>query len=187
MVALVDMRARPPLVCGLLLAGLGLISPPSARAQTPLQTRNPSIWETPHPPYPESTRLSRGPRKGTLHLRTDARGQVVEAHLDPSTGSRQLDESTVQFVRANWHGAPNVERATELVFSVGTAPKVEHGPRIRVQTGADGHATKVEVLDSQGLRVDQAIIHDVLARWQGRPNSVGVVSLSPAAVRKLKL
>lgn len=59
------------LLCAYLLLASGWSSPAPAPAQASVVARNPSIWETPHPPYPEAAKLPGAVRKGTLHVRTD--------------------------------------------------------------------------------------------------------------------
>lgn len=113
----------------LLPLGGGLILPPPAvRAQA---RNTASQWVTPRLPFPEGARRSDAAYEGILHLRTDERGQVIETHMDPSTGSSLVDESSMRFVRARWHGPPNITHSVKVRFFGANPPKGKD-PRIRL-------------------------------------------------------
>lgn len=109
------MKTRLSVVAGpLLLLVVALVTPPAQAA--PNAAADKAEWHTPKPPYPAEAHDRHLQGQGTLRLRTDAGGRVIEARMDPSTGSRVLDEVSVQFVRTYWHGPPNRRHSTVLNY-----------------------------------------------------------------------
>ncbi len=108
-------KTRLSLVAGpLLLLVVGFVASPAQGA--PNAAADKGQWHTPTPPYPAEAHDRHLHGVGTLRFRTDAGGRVVEARMDPSTGSRVLDEASVQFVRTCWHGPPNRRHSTVLDY-----------------------------------------------------------------------
>ena len=74
-------------------------------------------WVMPHPPFLQAAHLS-SIAATTVRITTDAAGRVSSAILVKSTGNPVLDNHTVNYVRANWHGPANASRTTEFVYQL---------------------------------------------------------------------
>ena len=79
---------------------------------------NSDAWVMPHPPYPRSLLLTRTPGATTIHITTDATGQISNVMVKKSTGNPTLDNYTETYVREHWHGPANTSRTTEFVYQL---------------------------------------------------------------------
>lgn len=74
-------------------------------------------WVTPHPPYPQSMLLKRSAAASTtVHITTDASGQISSVIIVKSAGNPLLDSYTETYVRSHWRGPANASRNTEFVY-----------------------------------------------------------------------
>ncbi len=78
-------------------------TPPPA-ASPELTPADVAGWMTPRPPYPESARKEKLSGSVRVRVSTDRNGRVKKATVVQSSGHKELDDATVEFVKANWSG-----------------------------------------------------------------------------------
>ncbi len=92
-----------------LLAAIAFVTPPfGQRAQAANPAPTPPAGHgrvgflTPHPPYPLQARAQHLEGVVTVKITWAAAGNVKEVVVVKSSGSRILDENTVNFIKAKW-------------------------------------------------------------------------------------
>ena len=75
-------------------------------------------WRIPKPGYPAAARASHITGSTTVHVTTDASGNISAVTITQRAGNAILDHYTEEYVKSNWHGPPNSSRDTSFVYQL---------------------------------------------------------------------
>ena len=154
-----------------------------------------SAWKTPAS-YPPDALAKRIAGRGTVHVTTDAQGWVEDARMVRSTGSKVLDDATIQAARTSWTGPanrtadlpveyrlPTAEPATATEHPGWTIPihnypfdahdAYEQGNGVvRATTDARGNIRSAVIVKSTGFdRLDADAVDNARRHWHGPASS----------------
>ena len=175
----------------------------------------PPRWRTAGSTYPPEARSKRIEGTGTVHVTTDANGWVQSARMERSTGSKILDDATLQAAHTYWQGPPNTTANLPVEYRLA---KVPTGPQtaaavypgwtlpppsypadagddyeqgrgeIRVSTDPRGQVVRAVMLTSTGhARLDADAVHNAETHWHGPPATTIEVPIAYQIPSRIKI
>lgn len=156
---------------------------------------------TPGPPYPQAALTAKVSGSGSCSVYFDASGHVDDATMMRSTGSKILDENTVDYARKNWTGRPyrrfivqltyrldNPSKRAEIIVWIMVPPppypyqavanKEQGSGTVEVSFDESGNAVNATMTKSTGIDIlDKNTVSFIMYAWKSSGGKKTTISL----------
>ena len=190
---------RPRIVCCFSLLLCALVGGGSLSVATA------PAWRTTATVYPSEALKKRIAGKGVIHIATDKDGFVTEAHMEQSTGSKLLDEATINTARTYWQGPPNAAKSLPIEYRLSpagqkgpvttghagwTIPPIYYPPdasdvyeqgigTVKATTDEKGRVKEAVMIRSTGqARLDEDAVATAKRKWRGPASSSLAIAIA---------